>query len=225
VSSTPAPRKCRRTLDRLGHRPDQLQSNDFCSGFRERSDRRGQDVHRRGSFTPGSGSPAGANDVTLVFAGDNTQPGSYAVDVSHSASQATDTGSATFASGASPVPAAESYTVTSSGSSASYGITAGESLEQVASGLDSAFAEAGMDLSAQVVSNGSSSSLQITSANYGSQNSFSVSSTGSDELGLVGSTFVGTDVAGRSMASRVLETARCLHRLRVTRPLPASRCS
>ena len=86
--------------------------------------------------------------------------------------------------------------MTSGASSASYGITAGESLSQVASGLDSAFAQAGLNLSAQVVSNGSTSSLQITSADYGSQNSFSVASSGADELGLVGATFVGTDVAG-----------------------------
>jgi flagellar hook-associated protein 2 len=149
-----------------------------------------------GSFAPSSGSPAGAGDVSLVFASDNSEPGSYAVDVSQSASQATDTGSAAFSSGAAAVAAAESYTVTSGGSSASYGITAGESLSQVASGLDSAFAQAGLNLSAQVVSNGSTSSLQITSADYGSQNSFSVTSSGADELGLVGAAFVGTDVAG-----------------------------
>jgi flagellar hook-associated protein 2 len=149
-----------------------------------------------GSFTPSSASPAGADDVSFVFASDNSQAGSYLVDVSQSASQASDTGSATFAAGASQVGTAESYTVTSGGSSASYGITAGESLDQVASGLDSAFAQAGMNLSAQVVNNGSSSSLQITSANYGSQNSFAVASSGSDQLGLVGASFVGTDVAG-----------------------------
>jgi flagellar hook-associated protein 2 len=149
-----------------------------------------------GSFAPGSGSPAGAGDVSLVYASDSTQPGSYAIAVSQSASQAADTGSASFASGTSPVALAESYTVTSGGSSASYGITSGESLEQVASGLDGAFAQAGMNLSAQVVNNGPNSSLQITSADYGSQNSFSVTSTGADQLGLVGASFVGTDVAG-----------------------------
>jgi len=80
--------------------------------------------------------------------------------------------------------------------SASYGLEAGESLAQVASGLDSAFAQAGVDLSAQVVDSGSGVALQITSADYGSQASFSVSSSGADQLGLVGSSFVGTDVAG-----------------------------
>ena len=56
--------------------------------------------------------------------------------------------------------------------------------------------KADSDLSAQVVANGSGSSLQITSADYGSAASFSVSSSGSDQLGLVGSSFTGTDVAG-----------------------------
>ena len=47
-----------------------------------------------------------------------------------------------------------------------------------------------------MVQNGSGSSLQITSSDYGSQASFSVSSSGADQLGLVGSSFVGSNVAG-----------------------------
>ena len=66
-----------------------------------------------GTFTPSSGSPAGVSDVSLVFASDSSEAGSYSIDVSQSASQATDTGSATFTSGASSVGVAESYTVTS----------------------------------------------------------------------------------------------------------------
>ena len=86
--------------------------------------------------------------------------------------------------------------MSSAGATATYALTAGESLAQVASGLDTAFAQSGLDLSAQVVDNGSGSSLQITSASYGSAVSFSVGSSGSDQLGLVGSSFAGSDVAG-----------------------------
>jgi flagellar hook-associated protein 2 len=149
-----------------------------------------------GTFTLGSGSPAGTGDVSLVYASDNSEPGSYAVVVSQSATQADDTGTASFTSGVATLSAAETYTVSSGGASASYGLEAGESLAQVASGLDNAFAQAGLDLSAQVVGNGSGSSLQITSADYGSQASFSVSSSGADQLGLVGPSFVGSNVAG-----------------------------
>jgi flagellar hook-associated protein 2 len=46
-----------------------------------------------------------------------------------------------------------------------------------------------------VVAQGSTSSVQITSADYGSQRSLSVTASGSDELGLAGS-FSGSDVAG-----------------------------
>jgi flagellar hook-associated protein 2 len=149
-----------------------------------------------GTFTPGVASPAGSGDVSLIYANDATDPGSYAVTVSQSASQAADTGTAGFATSASAVSDPETYSVTSGGETASYGLTAGETLSQISAGLDTAFAQAGLGLSAQVVPSGSGSALQITSAEYGSQASFSVSSSGSDQLGLVGSSFSGTDVAG-----------------------------
>jgi flagellar hook-associated protein 2 len=151
---------------------------------------------QKGSFTPGASSPAASNDISLVYANDRTQPGTYAVVVSQSASQAKDTGSAGFSSSSSAISAPETYSVTSGETSTSYELSAGESLAQIASGLDTSFATAGLDLSAQVVQNGSGSSVQITSGEYGSQTSFSVSSSGSDQLGLTGSSFAGTDVAG-----------------------------
>ncbi len=149
-----------------------------------------------GTFTPGSASPASAGDVSLVYAGDTSRAGTYSLVISQSASQADDTGSASFASAGTVLTTPETYTVTSGGQSASFGITAGESLSQVASGLDGAFAQGGLDLSAQVVPNGPGYSLQITSGEYGSGTSFSVNASGADQLGLVGSVFTGADVAG-----------------------------
>ncbi len=149
-----------------------------------------------GTFTPASGSPAAPSDVTLLYASDGTQPGSYSLSVSQSARQASDTGSAVFASG-STVGTATSYTVSVGSTSATYGVQAGATLGEVASGLDTAFAAAGLALSAQVVANGSGSSLQVTSAAYGSATSFQVSTSGTDALGLASATpFTGTDVAG-----------------------------
>jgi flagellar hook-associated protein 2 len=150
-----------------------------------------------GSFTPASGSPAAANDVSLVYAGNGTEPGSYQVAISQSASQATDTGSAVYTNGQSTLSAAGSYTVSSGGGEASYSVQSGQTLSEVASGLDSAFAAAGLALSAQVVTNGSGSSLQITSSDYGAAASFSVAGSGGDPLGIVSAkAFSGTDVAG-----------------------------
>ena len=147
------------------------------------------------SYRPAVRPPA-PRDVSLAFAGDTTDPGSYAVVVNQSATQATDTGTATFASSGAPVGSLGDVHASSSGGlSATYGVAAGESLEEVASGLNSAFASAELLLSAQVVTQGSASSLQITSADYGSSQSLSVTSSGSDELGLVGS-FSGSDVEG-----------------------------
>ncbi len=150
-----------------------------------------------GTFTPASSPYAGG--VSFVYAGNATAPGSYAVSVSHSATQATDTGAAL---GATTVSAAETLSVTQSGATASYTTTAGESLSQIASGLDQQFASKGLSLNASVLSSGTQ--LQLTSTAYGSAASFQVTSTNtaSGTTGLGGPTagtaasFAGTDVAG-----------------------------
>ncbi len=145
-----------------------------------------------GSYSPASSAYTG--QVSLVYAGDGTQAGSYSVVIDQSATQATDTGTVAFASGSATVGAADTLAVSSGGTTATYDVTAGQSVSQVASGLDAAFAAANMDLSAQVVSSGGSSYLQITSASYGTAGDFSVTESGTD-FGLAGS-FTGANVAG-----------------------------
>jgi flagellar hook-associated protein 2 len=150
-----------------------------------------------GTFTPASSAYAGG--VSFVYAGNATAPGSYAVSISHSATQATDTGTAL---GTTTVSAGETLTVTQSGATATYTTTAGESLSQIASGLDQQFATQGLSLDASVLSSGTQ--LQLSSTAYGSAASFQVTSTStaSGTTGLGGSTagtaatFTGTDVAG-----------------------------
>jgi flagellar hook-associated protein 2 len=85
--------------------------------------------------------------------------------------------------------------VKAGGASAVYSATAGESLSSIAQGLDASFASAGMSLSAQVVTSGGKSHLQIASSGYGSQQSFTVATGTSGELGISGS-YAGTNVAG-----------------------------
>jgi len=143
-----------------------------------------------GTFTPSS--PMYTGQVSLSVAGNTSHAGSYDVQISQSATQATAAG-AVLTSGS--VSSAEQLTVSMGTSSAQYGTTAGESLAAVAAGLNSAFATAGISLSAQVVNGGQQ--LQLTSDGYGSQTAFTVTSTGTGAgtTGL-GGTFTGIDVAG-----------------------------
>lgn len=150
-----------------------------------------------GVFSPASGQAPGA--LSFLSATDATQPGTYAVSVSRSASQATDTG-AVLTSGS--VSSAETLTFGQGSTSVSYTTAAGQSLTAIASGLDSAFASGGLALSAQVVAGGQQ--LQVTSAAYGSAQSFTVESSApaAGATGLGGPTastpvtYTGQDVAG-----------------------------
>jgi flagellar hook-associated protein 2 len=145
-----------------------------------------------GTFSPSS--PSYTGQVSLVYAGDQTQPGTYQVVIDSSATQATATGTVSYSSASSTVGSSDTLTVTVGSQDVSYQATAGETLSQVASGLDSAFASAGLGLSAQAVATSGGYGLQVTSAGYGSSQSFSVTETGSD-FGLAG-TYTGTNVSG-----------------------------
>jgi flagellar hook-associated protein 2 len=149
-----------------------------------------------GTFSPSSSTYGG--QVSVAGATNNTTPGNYAVTVSQSAAQAVDVGSTTFAAGTSTVGAAESYTVTSGSESATYAVSAGESVADVISGINGALAAAGIDVSASLSGAPGAYGVELSSAEYGSAATFGVTASGSDELGLTtaGSTYTGTDVAG-----------------------------
>jgi flagellar hook-associated protein 2 len=153
---------------------------------------------RSGTFAPSSSAYAG--DVSLVYAGNATVPGSYQVVVTQSATQATDAGNV-LASGS--ITNAETITVQQGSQSAQYAASAGESLSAIAQGLNAAFATAGIGVQAQVVTNSSGSQLVLTATSYGSAGDFTVTSTaaGSGQTGLVSTantpqTFTGLNVAG-----------------------------
>jgi len=149
-----------------------------------------------GTFSPANPSYAGA--VSVAGATDDTAPGTYNVTITQSASQAVDTGSATFATPTSALGASESYSVTSGASSATYAASAGESVANLISGLNSALAASGIDVSASLVGASGSYQVRLNSAAYGSGATFSVSASGADQLGLTssGSAYSGTDVSG-----------------------------
>src|SRR6202034_132931 len=102
-----------------------------------------------GTFT--AALPAYAGQVSVAGANDNTSPGAYAVSVTQSAQQAVDTGSSTWASSASSLSQAETYTVTGGSASATYAATAGESIADIVNGMNTALAAAGIDASAALV--------------------------------------------------------------------------
>jgi flagellar hook-associated protein 2 len=143
-------------------------------------------------------SPSFAGQVSVAGASDDSTPGSYAVSISQSASQAVDTGSSTWASPSAALTQAETYTVTGGSATATYAATAGETVADVVSGLNSALATAGIDASAAVVGSPGAYQVQLASASYGSAATFGVATSGSDQLGLTtaGATYTGTDVAG-----------------------------
>jgi flagellar hook-associated protein 2 len=127
---------------------------------------------------------------------DATVPSQYKVAVSQAATQATDPGTA-VAGGA--VSTAETLAITSGGSTANYTTTAGESLSDIAAGLNEAFANNGIGVNASVTDG----VLSLNSMAYGSSSSFMVTSTasGAGTTGLATSagspqTFTGTDVQG-----------------------------
>lgn len=151
-----------------------------------------------GSLTPSS--PTYAGSVGLVFASDGTMPGSYNVNVSQSATQATDTGNV-ISSGT--ITAAENITVALGTSNITYAATAGESLSSIATGLNSLLSSAGIGIGASVNTVSGGSQIVLKSATFGSQSSFSVTSSavGAGQTGLAttantASQFAGLDVAG-----------------------------
>jgi flagellar hook-associated protein 2 len=128
---------------------------------------------------------------------DATVPGQYDVDVTQAATQATDTGTALGDDGDVTTP--ETLTIAAGGASANYTTEAGQSLDQIAAGLNQALATNNVGVDASVV-NGA---LVLTTMGYGSSSSMTVSSTasGPGTTGLATSTgssqvFTGTDVQG-----------------------------
>jgi len=149
-----------------------------------------------GSFSPSSSTYSG--QVTFAGASDLTTPGSYGVSISESAAQAIDSGSTAFSSSGATLASSEVYTITSGGVSANYAATSGESLSAVVSGLNASLAAAGIGVSASLSTMSGSSHLQLSSADYGAAATFSVTTSGTDQLGLTtsGTSYHGTDVVG-----------------------------
>jgi len=132
-------------------------------------------------FTQG-GSSTNPN-ITFISAADSTQGGTYDVNVTQAATQATSTG----LNGTWPTGTATTIAVGVGSNRITYQITATATQADVVAGLNSAFANAGLALGAAV----SGSGIEINSVGYGHNSTFDVAWDGTNF-----STVTGSDVAG-----------------------------
>ena len=147
------------------------------------------------------GGSATDSHVAYLAGSDNTRAGTYAVDITQAAAQASKTGTALSGAG---LVAAETIDVRVggvSGTTVSYAAHAGETLDSVADGLNAAFGQQSLAMSTQVVGG----QLVLRTSAYGSLASFEVRSSAlgaaGEQTGLVAATglwesHAGTDVAG-----------------------------
>jgi flagellar hook-associated protein 2 len=147
-----------------------------------------------GALTPSN--PAYTGSVAFVYAPGTAATGSYDVTVTQSATKASVTG----AGAPSTLAAGETLSVRSGTTVASFAATAGQSLQDVATGLNAAATTAGIGVTASVVTDLTGTHLSLSSRNWGANGSFDVSSTGTG-TGLTTSpgawtSYAGLDVAG-----------------------------
>ena len=147
-----------------------------------------------GTLTSSSSAFAGA--ASFVYAPGTAAAGSYDVTISQSATKAATTGAGV----ASVLAAGETISLRSGSTVASFAASAGQSLQDVAVGLNAASAKAGLGVTASVVTDGTGTHLTMTSQNYGAVGAFDVSSTGTGS-GVATTpgawtTYTGLDVAG-----------------------------
>ena len=141
-------------------------------------------------------SPAYAGAASFVYAPGTATAGNYDVTITQSATKAALTGA-----GVSPtLTAAETISLRSGSTVASFAASAGQSLQDVAAGLNAAAAKAQLGVTASVVTDSTGSHLQMTAQQYGSDAGFDVSSTGTGS-GLTTAanawtSYTGLDVAG-----------------------------
>ncbi|MHB8263611.1 MAG: flagellar filament capping protein FliD [Acidimicrobiales bacterium] len=151
-----------------------------------------------------SGSPY-VGQIALTYASNQTQPGTYALTVTQPALQASDTGNEYYTSPTSTVSTAETLTIGSGGTTATYSTTVGETLSAIAQGLNQTFASKNMALSAQVADTSSGYALQVTSNSYGSSAGFTLSSTasGTGTTGLAAAASTVYSYAGQNVAGYI----------------------
>ncbi|HEV8623036.1 MAG TPA: flagellar filament capping protein FliD [Acidimicrobiia bacterium] len=147
------------------------------------------------------GGTATDSHVAYLAGSDNTRAGTYAVAITQAAAQASKTGTALSGAGLLGAETIDVRVGGASGVTVSYAAQAGETLASVADGLNAAFAQQSLALSASV----QSGQLVLQTSAYGSLASFEVRSSAlgaaGEQTGLVAAPGVweshaGADVAG-----------------------------
>jgi flagellar hook-associated protein 2 len=147
------------------------------------------------------GGTATDSHVAYLAGSDNTRAGTYAVAITQVAAQASKTGTALSGAGLAGAETIDVRVGGATGVTVTYAAHAGESLDSVADGLNAAFAQQSLALSAQVVGG----QLVLRSSGYGSTATFDVRSSAlgaaGEQTGLVSATGsweaqAGVDVAG-----------------------------
>ncbi len=129
--------------------------------------------------------------IQYVSAGDQTQPGTYAVNVTTPAAQASLTGSSAVS--ASGITASETLTITSGSASAGVSLAAGSTIGTIVDAINAALTQQGLSGLTAVNSNGY---LKLFSTAYGSSQQFSVVSNqaAAGQSGIGTTTLTGTGV-------------------------------
>lgn len=141
------------------------------------------------------GTTTNAN-TSYVGATSDTQPGTYAINVSSAATKGQVTASNAIASGG--LASAEALTFTSGSTSVTVNLAAGSTIADIVATINSTLSQQGVSGMTAVNNNGS---LQIQTAGYGSAQTFSVVSdtaagSGSTGIGTTALIGTGTDVIG-----------------------------
>jgi len=141
------------------------------------------------------GTATNAN-VQYVGAGNSTQPGTYAVNVTSGATQASVMASSPVASGG--ITSAETLVIGSGATSVSVQLASGSTIDGIVATINATLSQQGLSNISAFNNNGS---LQFQSAGYGSAQNFTVVSTqpasaGSTGIGTTLLSTKGTDVVG-----------------------------
>ncbi len=134
--------------------------------------------------------------VQFVGTGSGTQPGTYAIDITSGATQASVTASSAVPSGG--LGSAETLTITSGTTSVAVGLASGASIDSVVGTINATLTQQGL---AGITALNNNGSLELQSVGYGSAQSFSVvsslaASSGGTGIGTTTLSASGTDVAG-----------------------------
>jgi flagellar hook-associated protein 2 len=147
--------------------------------------------------------------ISFVSGTDASQPGTYAIQITAAATQATHLGAALAGgvySASTGVSDVLTITDSSSGDSVDYTVAHGATLAEIVAGITSAMAGEALGLGVEVDTGG----LRFTATDHGTSNTFTLGGAAATLLGLTAGTYAGTDVEGTIGGLAATGTGRLL---------------